>query len=46
MNILKIKLEQLGQLTINKEMCKILLLSLKSYHENLDTKSITDNKKF
>ena len=43
MNILKIKLEQPGQLIINKQMCaSAFFVNLKKYyHENLDTKNTT-----
>ena len=48
MHILKIKLEQKGQLTKKqRNVCvSIIRKSKKYYYENLDTKNITDNKKF
>ena len=48
MHILKIKLEQIGQLTKKqRNVCvSVIRKSKKYYYENLDTTNITDNKKF
>ena len=46
MHILKIKVEHLAYKKQRNVYVSILRKSKKCYHENLDTKNITDNKKF
>ena len=46
MNIFKIKAARLGYKTQRNVCVSILSKSKKCYYENLDTKNITDNKKF